>query len=111
MEELKFTLSRIEIPVEIDGEQYVLREASGETAATWRNAIMRCAVIGPDGKPTGVRDLADTELLLVSLCLFHVGSGNAVGLDFVRSLPNRVCRALFAKVREISDIDEETAGN
>ncbi len=106
MEEMNFDLEVVSIPVTIGGEKYELREASGDAACKWRNAILSKAKLGPDGKPQTVGSIADTEPLLVSLCLFNE-SGKNVSLSVVRSWPARIQKALFNKIKDISDLDED----
>lgn len=93
------------VPVRIGGAKYTLREASGDAAVRWRNAILKTTRI-TDGKPSGIDGMADTEPLLVSLCLFDEGGKN-VPITTVRGWPQRVQSALFAKVKEISGLNPE----
>jgi len=109
--ELNFDdLTPIEIPVRIQGKNYVLREASGDAACRYRNAVLACAQLTPEGKAVSVRNLADVEPLLVSLCLFDE-KGNPVSVNQVRKWPARVVKALYEKAKEISDLDLEEPQN
>ncbi len=101
--------------VVIGGENYVLKEATGEVAKQYRNSALRSVRLGSTGKAeTVIGDgLAIAEPLLVSLCLFKVKTlaDNSVKhlpvkLDTVLSWPNRVIKPLFNKVKEISDLGE-----
>lgn len=103
-------LAAVEIPVSIpnkDGvkEDYILQEASGDAACKYRNAMLACTQLGPEGKPSQIRGMADIEPLLVSLCLF-TSERKPVQLGIIRSWPNRVQKKLFDKIKEISDLDE-----
>lgn len=103
-------IALIEIPVKIGDKKYVLREATGEAAAKYKNAQMACAKFNSEGKPSGVGNMADTELLLVHLCLFETDpQGQAtlinVPLPRVRSWPVRITRALFEKAQQISQLE------
>jgi hypothetical protein len=95
----------IEIPVKYKGLAYTLREADGDAACQYRNAAMRAMRYSEDGKPVGFTNLADVEPLLVSLCLYDA-AGNRVTRDFARALPSKILKQLFAKAKEISEIDE-----
>ena len=103
-EELIFdSIEPIEIPVSIVGVQYVLREASGEAAVKYQNAVSKCSKF-VDGKFGGIQgDLAGTQPLLISLCLFHEsseGSGKfttAVPETKIRSWPARIQKQLYEK--------------
>lgn len=93
------------VPVTIGKDEYVLKEASGDAACRWRNAQLRAARM-VEGKITGVGDIADTEPLLVSLCLF-TREGKPVPLATVRAWPNRVQKALFERAKAISHLNED----
>lgn len=101
-------LTPFSAPVKISGREYVLREADGEAAIAYRDASVRAAKF-TDGKLSGADGLAAAEAMLVSRCLFPVGDGGKVAETpvterFVRSLPNRVFKRLYEKVKEVSDI-------
>ena len=110
MDELNFdSLSLIEVPVTIEGKRYVLREASGDVACKYRNALMTGTQM--EGKRvTKIGSMADAEPLLVAKCLFEVGEDElgrkAVNVGTVITWPNRIIKRLFKKVQEISDLKE-----
>lgn len=97
----------ISIPVNIAGAAYELREASGDASAKYRNAMLACSTLGPDGKPTKMEGLADVDFFLLSLCLFNSTSGNLVPECEVRSWPNRICETLIEELKLISGMSEE----
>lgn len=104
--------AKTEVPVKFKGKHYVLREASGRAARIYRNASLACIVLGPEGKPATIRNLANVEPLLVSLCLWEKPNPDAAAVkpttqDFVETMPSRLQKGLFAKIKEISDLDEE----
>lgn len=103
-------LSPIEVPVSIDGRSYILREATGDAACRYRNALLACTQLGPEGKPSSVKGMADAEPLLVSLCLFD-DAGKPVSGPTIRKWPARVLKALFDKATEISQLGEEEDDN
>jgi len=112
IEGMDFDLEPIVIPVRIKDKKgtihhYELREASGGDACRWRNSLLNKAKIGSDGKPTSFGNIADTEPILVALCLYPEGSNERVSVDKVRSWPSRIQKALFAKAKEISDLDDD----
>lgn len=94
-----------EIPVKVAGSSYTLKEASGKAAGTYRNACMAAITIGPTGKATAMKNLADVEPLLVSLCLFDE-NGRNVPLSTITAWPARIQKALFNKAKEISELEE-----
>lgn len=104
------SLEAIEFPVKVDGETYTLREASGDAAFKYRNAAIKCTKLGPDGKPASIENLADIEPLLISMCLFD-SKAKPVPAVKIRSWKNRVCKSLYEKILEISELgnDEDVA--
>lgn len=96
-----------EVPVTIGPKKYVLREATGDVVCRYRNSIMAATRLGPEGRPQQLTGLADTEPYLISMCLFEVTDGGEkpVTGSLIRSWPSRVQRALFKRVREISDLE------
>lgn len=105
-----FTFSTKEevFPVNIDGEDYELREASGNAACQYRDLIIGNLTLGDSGKPQKISHIASAEPLLVSLCLFKVGEKEHVPQSKVASWPARIQKKLFKKVKEMSDLDDET---
>lgn len=116
VEELNFDdISLKEIPVSIERKKYVLREATGDTACRYRNAVLHCTELGPEGSPATIKGLADVEPFLVSLCLFETcldergnpTSERSVPVSVIRKWPSRVQKALFERAKEISELSEE----
>lgn len=111
-------LQPIEIRFNLEGKPHVLVEASADSACRWRNEVMKTAKLR-NGKVSEVGNLADTEPLLVSLCLFkieedgkQVDGFRRVRYDIkeVRRLPARVVKRLFAKCIEIGNLKETPDG-
>jgi len=99
-------LTPISIPVTYNKSQYTLREASGDAACRYRNAVMACTVMSPEGNIIGVRDVASVEPLLVSLCLYDSQGAN-VPQEIIRTWPGRIVRQLFITARDISELSPE----
>jgi hypothetical protein len=110
-----------EVPVKIRGKKYVLREVGADAAVKYQDARMAATVWRPgvDGKPenrvASVEKLAETENLLVALCLFPADDNGqlpkdengspsvaSVGMPFVKGLLDRIRDPLYKKVKEIS---------
>jgi hypothetical protein len=101
----------IEVPVAIGKVSYKLREASGGDAIKWRNFFTRQTRINEEGKLAGLGDMADGEALLVSMCLYEVLAAGElanqpVPITTVRAFPSRMLKVLFARCKEISELDE-----
>jgi hypothetical protein len=106
MNELRFDdITPIEEKVFIGGDEYVLREMSGDAAVKYDNARLNRYEY-QDGKLAKVRNLADLEPLLVSLCLFMADGVTPVSETTVRAWPARVQRSLHSRAREISGMNE-----
>ena len=117
------SLEPIMVPVKIGTEWYALKEASGEAARKYQNALLSGASLGVDGRTSsleldklalGLDKLADIEPLLVSECLFHavydvvanriVSVGTLVGYSVIIEWPGKIISRLYAKVKEISEL-------
>lgn len=110
------SLALREVPVEIEKEPYVLVEASAEDAKRWRaNSLqslqMREKGLGNNRESMSsfTSSLADSHLLLVSLCLFKVGNGNRTPVDksTIAKWPNRLVETLFKTAQRISGLLDE----
>jgi hypothetical protein len=94
-----------EVPVKIGQKEYTLREANGEAARKFRNAVIKAARFGPDGKAERLEGAADAELVLINACLVDA-SGRQTPINVLAGWPNRVLKALFNRAKEISDLGE-----
>ncbi len=105
-EELRFDdITPIEEKVFVGGEEYLLRETSGDAAVKYDNARLFCYEYR-NGELIRVNNLANLEPLLVSLCLFMVDGKTNVSEVTVRAWPARVQKALYDRAREISGMNE-----
>jgi hypothetical protein len=94
-----------QVPVQVGRQEYILREANGAGARAYRNAMLRGARLGPDGKPVSIEGMADGELVLVQHCLVDK-QGRQLHMQVLAGWPSRVLKALFQKAQEISDLVE-----
>lgn len=107
--ELDFgSLAVVELPVKINGEEFVLREISGGNHVKYKEAQFKCRHYSADGKTVTYIGLSELEPLLVHLCLFYKNSDKHVEQDKIGSWPARVQKKLFEKAREISLLKEES---
>lgn len=106
------SLKVIEVPMILGGDNYVLCEADGNAGCAYRNALLSSADLtfeGTKGKVGKVHNLASVEPLLVSMCLFKVGSDGTrkpVPEKVIRTWPARIVKKLYDKAKEISELDE-----
>jgi hypothetical protein len=101
------------IPVTLGKDSYVLREATGEVACGYRSVLLSKTKYDAEGKPQ-ITINTEVETWLVAHSLFENDGdkdepvvGKAVTSEFVDDLPNRVIKPLYAKIKEISDLDEK----
>jgi hypothetical protein len=94
-----------EVPVQIAGKNYTLREANGEAARRYRNALLRSAKLGPDGKPVSLDGMADAEMILVNECLIDK-SGRKTPIQVLGSWKAGIIKKLFNKAYAMSDLKE-----
>lgn len=103
------SLSIIELPVRIDGEDYMLRELDGKGSVRHKNAQMACTIIDPKtGKPAGLKNIGSLEPLLIHLCLFEKDKNGEFTVNVpeekILSWPAKRLTVLHAKAKKISNL-------
>lgn len=114
MSENEFDFSGLEVQQQKvtgpDGKDYLLVEASGDSAVRFNNARAACVRL-ENGKVAGVGKTGSLEPLLVSLCLFETtltgDPGKVVPEGRIRQWPSKVQTKLYAKALEISELNED----
>lgn len=109
------TADLVEVEVTIGDEKFVLREIDEAGYVKYRNAQMAATRIETEGgkiKVTGFANMADTEPLLVSLCLFKQDPSDPdslieVPVKRVNDMKPSIVSALFKRAKLISNIDQE----
>ena len=112
-------LRRWEKEVNIDGQLYVMKEASGAAARQYRAASLAGSEMAFN-EDTGERTMrrmqavASAEPVLVAACLYarKAGAGDPskdhpVQQSLIESWPARVQKWLFGQIKEHSDLDEK----
>jgi hypothetical protein len=97
-------LQPIKKAVTFGGKNYVIREASADTARQYRNMATAGYKLA-DGKLTGISGVADCELFLVRSCTFEAnGEANdrPVTDGQVKAWPDRITKRLFTEIRRLS---------
>ncbi len=120
-EAMNFDLSVVEIPITITKKdrtkkECILREASGDAVINYNNARSSAMKYNKDGNISGTVNISDVIPLLISSCMMAIERGadgsitneTPIQITELRSWPNRVVKSLFKKVREISDIDDDS---
>jgi hypothetical protein len=105
-------LEPVRIPVPFRGVEYVLCEATEADAVKWNNFKLQSGRFDPaTGKFAGHGDLAGSEPLLVSLCLYlPPGTPDGeptrrVPLATVNGWPAKLVHRLFERAKAISELD------
>lgn len=99
-------LALIEVPVTVGSQQYILREANGDAACKFQNARVARYEYNEEGKLVKLRDTADLEPILVSLCLFMQDGTTPVSEVTIRSWPGKIQNKLYDRAKEISGLNE-----
>jgi hypothetical protein len=99
-------LEPIVISVTVGDKEYTLREASGDAGIKWHNACTKCFKTSKEGGIASIEGLADTEALLVSLCLTDK-VGRQVSINTIRGWPYKVQKHIFEAAKEISNLNED----
>ena len=108
---LNFTLKREELPVIIDGEDYVLVELDGVERDKYLNDISGRAKFNAKGKSVGITTFTGLNAGLVATCLKKIVSGErqAVPVSTIQGWPAKVSSGLFDAAKKLSGLGEEGA--
>jgi hypothetical protein len=107
-EVLDFDITERTLPVKIGGEGCTLHEASEAVAKSFRTLAAECGEY-EDGKLKRLHGIGKVQSFLVAACLTKdgaAGTSKPVTEAEVNKWPSRVVKALFAKAKKISDLDE-----
>jgi hypothetical protein len=97
-----------EVPVKIQGVDYILREADGEVSTIFQNAQIEGTTFNSAGETLSVKGLANIQPILVSLCLYTTDDiPIRVPINKVKSWPSRTVKLLFERAKEISLLNEQ----
>lgn len=106
---LEFTLTRIEIPVKIDGQEYKLVELDGKQRDMYLGKLTNRVKYNVEGKPAGLKSFDGLQADLIVACL-RDSSGNEVPIDTIQAWPARVVKGLYEAARDMNGLDEEKDG-
>lgn len=95
------------VDIEIDGIDYVLKQASAGVSRDYRNKQASIVKLGPNGKPVGFNDIGSVEPFLVSKCLFVKDTDKPVSYNTVCEWPENVVREIYDDIREMSNLKED----
>lgn len=113
---LEFSADYFEQIVKIGEEYFLLKEASGEAANKWTDMTSKKTII-KDGQVVAVKNPSETGPYLISLCMTVCDKEGVETLSEktkrpirvthtqIEAWPNRVQKALFKKIVEVSDLD------
>ena len=92
----------------LGGRSYTLHEASTDAATRYKNKQFESANY-EDGKLKRIEGRADSEPLLLSLCITYADGdekGQLVPLKVVRQWPERITKPMIEWVKDHSDLDD-----
>lgn len=106
-EEMVFDdLAPIEVPVKLGDKRYILREASADATAKYRNAVMKGASVDKTTGKILPGEMASAEPIAVASCLLEVFDPNKpprpVLLTTVLGWKGSVVAKLFDRLKAIS---------
>jgi hypothetical protein len=108
-EPLVFTLERKTQAVEIDGEQYVLRELNGQERDKYLNGLGARLVTVGDNQSIKNFDGLQASLLNLSLKKCAGDELQPVLVSTIQNWPASVQKALFDVAQKLSGLDKEEA--
>lgn len=96
----------IEIPFSVKDEEYLLIEASGETAKRYQNKTVAGAKM-VDGKVTTTFiSAADAQFILLTGSIVTSEKRDFLKEELIRSWPHKITKRLFKEAKRISEINE-----
>lgn len=106
MENLVLSLERKEIPVDLDGKNYKLKELTGKQRDSFFNELgKRMKFV--DGKASGMSSYEGLHSKLLSLCLYDE-SNVLVKESEIQEFPASVSTKLFNAAQELSGLNEKS---
>lgn len=112
------------VEVSLAKKNYVLMEASGDTAAKYKSKSARCYRLSQEGNLAGIEGIGELEPFLVSLCLAYAsvedskkpmmdkgGNPVLVPMSTITKWPAYIQKNLYDRIRKISPslVEKETA--
>jgi hypothetical protein len=104
-EKKKFTKKSKRMDIDIDGEEYSIREFFGTERDNWMSGMTKRAKLDAAGKPIGATNVVGIQSSLITLCLFD-SDGERVPAATVDSWPASTVQDLFKECQTINGLDE-----
>ena len=104
-EKLQFDLNFEEIPVDLSGTRYILREINGTQRDEYMTKSVK-RVKYKDGKPSGLTSMAGLESSLLSMCLFGP-DGEAVEESEIKKWPSKAVHGLFKAAQKLNGMEDD----
>jgi len=89
------------VPFTYQGQNYLLKEATGDTVRRFNNERARRLTYGENGNVTSIQDMGDLEIKLLSMCI-TTAEGNKLPESVIGSWPSRMVSKLYVTAQEIS---------
>lgn len=107
-----FSIAPRTYPVKINGEDFVLREATDDAKIKYLDAVRATPTFDTKGKVTGfsTSNTFTGEGILLAECLCKTLDGGVLmphfSLAAIRKWPSRITDKLVAKIKEMSEMDK-----
>lgn len=120
LNEMQFDLKPITVPITLGTEKFWLHEASEAAVIAYRNAGINGVQLNEDGKPSKITDVGSSDSVLLCQCFYMAAPdgtfpykggepnpANLVPLERIRGLPSRVTKPIVARLKTISELDQD----
>jgi hypothetical protein len=105
--EVTFTKVRTTRGITIDGLAYKLVEMDGRERAQYLNSLGKRVIIGPSGRPAGMKTFDGLESSLLKLCLYDP-DGALVPQAELDTWPSSLLDQLFQIARDMNRLTPES---
>lgn len=107
-----YDLKLKEVPIKLKDANgivadYYLKEIDGTARDQHMSDMANRFAIGPDGKPTSLRNMSGMYASFLQVCLFKVGIKEPLAMEFLQSIPASVQEKLYKKAQLLSGLGEE----
>ena len=104
MQVFSFELKLKEVPVELSGEKYIIRELTGKQRDKYLDTVAK-RVSYVNGQQAGMTSLSGLQSSLLSMCLID-SEGNNVPENVIAEYPGSVQSKLFKVAQDLSGLNE-----
>lgn len=103
---VKYDLTLKELPVEIGGQQYTLKELDGVMRDAYLTDMASRMGQDKQGRPTGLKNFNGLQAALLGRCLYN-SEDKLVDKNTINRWPASVVAGLFEQAQELSALGKE----